>query len=81
MNVTVTMACETAHSALKNMCIGVTLELEAEHNYRISHIYWFLNRVTDVERHVHFTLTQNCSPEHYQVVMSPTSTLNTPDGN
>jgi len=49
------MACETAHSALKNMCIGVTLELEAEHNYRISHIYWFLNTVTD-ESYVYWTV-------------------------
>jgi len=56
MNVTVTTACETAHSALKNMCIGVTLELETEHNYGI---YWFLNIVTDAEWDVHFTLTQN----------------------
>lgn len=74
-------ASETAHNALKNMCFGVTLEFEAEHNYRIPHIYWFLNLVTDVERHVHFTLTQNRSPERNQVVMSLTSTLNTPDGN
>jgi len=39
MNVTVNKACETTHSALKNMCTGVTLELEAKHGYRISHIY------------------------------------------
>jgi hypothetical protein len=39
MNVTDTMACERAHSALKNLCIGVSLELEAEHNYRIPHTY------------------------------------------
>jgi hypothetical protein len=30
MNVTVTKACETANNALKNMCIRVTLELDAE---------------------------------------------------
>jgi len=41
------------------MFVEVTLELEAEHNYRISHIYKLLNLVTDVEWHVHFTLTQN----------------------
>jgi hypothetical protein len=36
-------------NALKNTCIGVTSELEAEHTYGIYHIYQFLNLVTDAE--------------------------------
>jgi len=40
---------EKQHTTLWKICAsGLLLDLEAEHIYRFSHIYWFLNTVTDL---------------------------------